>query len=144
MLYALRLLNTCDCGGPLFARYDWKDIDREDLLPRGDLWRYAPLLPLEPAEIRSRGEGGTPLHQLERIGSGGRVARLKVASLHVKDEGLNPTRTFKARGMAVAGPMGCALGAATLAVPTAGDAGGALGADAATHRGRGGIPTASG
>src|SRR2546426_8550698 len=131
MLYALRLLNTCDCGGPLFARYDWKDIDREDLLPRGDLWRYAPLLPLEPAEIRSRGEGGTPLHQLERIGSGGRVARLKVASLHVKDEGLNPTRTFKARGMAVAVPMACALGATTLAGPTAGNAGAALAADAA-------------
>ena len=134
--HALRLLNTCDCGGPLFARYDWNDIDREDLLPRGDLWRYAPLLPLEPAEIRSRGEGGTPLHRLERIGSGGRVARLKVASLHVKDEGLNPTRTFKARGMAVAVPMACALGATTLAVPTAGNAGAALAAYAATYGAR--------
>ena len=70
--HPLRLLNTCDCGGPLMARYDWKDVRREDLLPRSDLWRYAPLLPLEPAEIRSRGEGGTPLHRLERIGSGGR------------------------------------------------------------------------
>ena len=134
--HALRLLNTCDCGGPLFARYDWNDIDREDLLPRGDLWRYAPLLPLEPAEIRSRGEGGTPLHRLERIGSGGRVARLKVTSLHVKDEGLNPTRTFKARGMAVAVPMACALGATTLAVPTAGNAGAALAAYAATYGAR--------
>src|SRR5207244_12616530 len=95
--------------------------------------RYAPLLPLEPSEIRSRGEGGTPLHRLERIGSGGRVARLKVDALYDKDEGLNPTRTFKARGMAVAVPMACALGATTLAVPTAGNAGAALAASAATY-----------
>jgi len=103
------------------------------LLSRKDLWRYAPLLPLEPEEIRSRGEGGTPIHRLERIGSGGRVARLKVDALYVKDEGLNPTGTFKARGMAVAVPMACALGATTLAVPTAGNAGAALAAYAATY-----------
>jgi len=127
------LLNTCDCGSPLFARYDWKDIRTDDLLSRKDLWRYAPLLPLEPEEIRSRGEGGTPIHRLERIGSGGRVARLKVDALYVKDEGLNPTGTFKARGMAVAVPMACALGATTLAVPTAGNAGAALAAYAATY-----------
>jgi threonine synthase len=108
----------------------------QDLLPRKDLWRYAPLLPLEPAEIRSRGEGGTPLHRLDRIGSGGRVARLRLAGLYVKDEGLNPTRTFKARGMAVAVPMACALGATTLAVPTAGNAGAALAAYAATYGAR--------
>lgn len=131
--HPVRLLNTCDCGSPLFARYDWKDIRVHDLLPRKDLWRYAPLLPLEPAEIRSRGEGGTPLHRLERIGSGGRVARLKVHALYLKDEGLNPTRTFKARGMAVAVPMASALGATTLAVPTAGNAGAALAAYAATY-----------
>ena len=103
------------------------------MLSRKDLWRYAPLLPLEPEEIRSRGEGGTPIHRLERIGSGGRVARLKVDALYVKDEGLNPTGTFKARGMAVAVPMACALGATTLAVPTAGNAGAALAAYAATY-----------
>ena len=134
--HPVQLLNTCDCGSPLFARYEWKDVRTQDLLPRKDLWRYAPLLPLEPAEIRSRGEGGTPLHRLERIGSGGRVARLKVDALYVKDEGLNPTRTFKARGMAVAVPMACALGATTLAVPTAGNAGAALAAYAATYGAR--------
>ncbi len=132
----MRLINTCDCGSPLFARYDWKDLRTQDLLSRKDLWRYAPLLPLEPTEIRSRGEGGTPLYRLERIGSGGRVARLKVGALYVKDEGLNPTRTFKARGMAVAVPMACALGATTLAVPTAGNAGAALAAYAATYGAR--------
>lgn len=100
------------------------------------MWRYAPLLPLEDSEIRSRGEGGTPLHRLGRIGSGGRVARLKVRALYVKDEGRNPTGTFKARGMAVAVPMAVALGARTLVVPTAGNAGAALALYAATYGAR--------
>jgi threonine synthase len=103
------------------------------LLPRKDLWRYAPLLPLEPPEIRSRGEGGTPLHRLRNLGTGGRVARIKVEALDVKDEGLNPTGTFKARGMAVAVPMAGALGASTLVAPTAGNAGAALALYAATY-----------
>src|SRR3989442_7610643 len=98
------------------------------------LWRYAPLLPLEPAEIRSRGEGGTPLLRLERIGSGGRVARLKIGALYVKDEGLNPTRTFKARGMAVAVPMAFAPSVATPAVPTPRNTAGALSASISTVR----------
>ncbi len=127
------LRNLCDCGAPLFARYDWRNVSQADLRPRKDLWRYAPLLPLEEDRIRSRGEGGTPLHRLERIGSGGRVARLKVASLHVKDEGLNPTGTFKARGMAVAVPMAQALGAEDLVAPTAGNAGAALARYATTY-----------
>src|SRR3989442_13399649 len=130
--HPVRLLNTCDCGSPLFARYDWKDLRTQDLLPRKDLRRYAPLLPLEPAEIRSRGEGGTPLLRLERIGSGGRVARLKIGALYVKDEGLNPTRTFKARGMAGPGPEGGALGGTTPSVPTPRDAGAAVAGDAPT------------
>ncbi len=129
----VRLINTCDCGAPLFARYEWKDLTTRDLLPRKDLWRYAPLLPLKPEEIRSRGEGGTPLHRLEIIGGGGRVAKLKVAAAYVKDEGLNPTGTFKARGMAVAVPMAGALGATQVVVPTAGNAGAALAAYAALH-----------
>src|SRR6266571_1791194 len=131
--HEVRLRNVCDCGAPLFARYEWSDIRRDDLLARKDLWRYAPLLPLNDAEIRSRGEGGTPLYKLDRIGGGGRVARLKVAALYVKDEGLNPTGTFKARGMAVAVPMAEALGASTLAVPTAGNAGAALSLYAAVY-----------
>src|SRR6266705_7167022 len=131
--HEVRLRNLCDCGAPLFARYEWTDLRREDLLARKDLWRYAPLLPLNDAEIHSRGEGGTPLYKLDRIGGGGRVARLKVAALYVKDEGLNPTGTFKARGMAVAVPMAEALGASTLAVPTAGNAGAALALYAAVY-----------
>jgi len=135
--HEVRLAGPCECGGPLFARYDPAGLSPSDLLPRNDLWRYAPLLPLEASEIRSRGEGGTPLLRLETIGSGGRVARMKVASLHVKDEGLNPTGTFKARGMAVAVPMARSLGATTLVVPTAGNAGAALAAYAATYGVRG-------
>jgi len=131
--HEVRLRNLCDCGAPLFARYEWTDLRRENLLARKDLWRYAPLLPLNDAEIHSRGEGGTPLYKLDRIGGGGRVARLKVAALYVKDEGLNPTGTFKARGMAVAVPMAEALGASTLAVPTAGNAGAALSLYAAVY-----------
>lgn len=106
------------------------------LSPRKDLWRYAPLLPLEESEIRPRGEGGTPLHRLERLGAGGRVARIKVAALYVKDEGLNPTGTFKARGMAVGVPMACALGATDLVIPTAGNAGAALALYAASYGAR--------
>ena len=131
--HEVRLRNVCDCGAPLFARYDWSKVRREDLRPRKDLWHYLPLLPLEESEVRSRGEGGTPLYKLDRIGSGGRVARVKVAALYVKDEGLNPTGTFKARGMAVAVPMADALGASTLVVPTAGNAGASLALFAATY-----------
>ncbi len=124
--HEVRLHNLCDCGGPLFARYDLAKVRREDMRHRNDLWRYAPLLPVEEERIRSRGEGGTPLERLHVFGSGGRVARLKLASLHIKDEGPNPTGTFKARGMAVAVPMAQALGAESLVVPTAGNAGAAL------------------
>jgi len=124
--HEVRLRNLCDCGAPLFARYDFSAVHREDLLPRRDLWRYAPLLPVSEREVRSRGEGGTPLVRLARIGSGGRVARLKLGALYVKDEGVNPTATFKARGMAVAVPMAKSLGAESLVAPTAGNAGAAL------------------
>ena len=123
----------CDCGGPLLARYEWEDLRPRDLVSRGDMWRYGPLLPLEPSEIRSRGEGGTPLHSCERIGAGGRVAKLELASIHVKDEGRNPTGTFKARGMAVAVPMAQVLGAESAVLPTAGSAGAALAQFAAVY-----------
>jgi len=124
--HEVALKNLCGCGSPLFARYELGSIRREDLRPRNDLWRYAPLLPMEDDAIRSRGEGGTPLLRLTRIGSGGRVARLKVQALYIKDEGRNPTGTFKARGMAVAIPMAAALGAKSVVAPTAGNAGAAL------------------
>ncbi len=126
--YEVRLRNVCDCGGPLFARYPLSEVKREDLLPRPDLWRYAPLLPLEGDAILSRGEGGTPVLRAPRLGKA-----LGVRELFVKDEGRNPTGTFKARGMAVAVPMAKALGATALVAPTAGNAGAALALYAAAY-----------
>lgn len=107
-------------------RYDLSEVKRAELLPRGDLWRYAPLLPLASDQVRPRGEGGTPLLRAERLALG-------VRTLYVKDEGRNPTGTFKARGMAVAVPMARALGAKRVVVPTAGNAGAALALYAAVH-----------
>ncbi len=126
--HEVRLRNVCDCGAPLFARYDPPHVKREDLLARTDLWRYAPLLPLVEKEVLSRGEGGTPVVRVPRL-----AASLGLRELLVKDEGRNPTGTFKARGMAVAVPMAKALGARALVVPTAGNAGAALGLYAAAH-----------
>ncbi len=134
----VHLANVCECGAPLFARYDLPKVRPTDLRARRDLWRYAPLLPVPEEEVHSRGEGGTPLFRLERIGSGGRVARLRVRALYVKDEGRNPTGTFKARGMAVAVPMARALGAELLVAPSAGNAGAALALYASAY----GLPAA--
>ncbi len=126
--HEIRLRNVCDCGAPLFARYAWSELSRDALLPRPDLWRYASLLPLEEREIVSRGEGGTPVLHAPRI-----ARSLGLRDVLVKDEGRNPTGTFKARGMAVAVPMARALGAKSLVAPTAGNAGAALGMYAAAY-----------
>ena len=86
------------------------------------MWRYGPLLPVtDPANIVSLGEGVTPLLATPRLGE-----RLGVDKLWVKDEGQNPTGTFKARGMACAVSMAKELGVTKLAAPSAGNAGGAM------------------
>jgi threonine synthase len=128
-----RLQNLCTaCQKPLFPVYDLeaagRSFKREMLAGRErSLWRYREVLPLPPeAEPVSLGEGGTPLLRAERFGRG-----LGLSNLWVKDESLNPTQSFKARGMAVAVSMAKYLGATRLAVPTAGNAGGALAAYAA-------------
>ncbi len=126
--YEVRLRNLCDCGSPLFVRYAWKGLTPEGLTERPDLWRYAPLLPLPGDDALSRGEGGTPILRAPRL-----AKELGLPDLLVKDEGRNPTGTFKARGMAVAVPMAKALGAKALVVPTAGNAGAALALYAATY-----------
>ena len=97
---------------------------RHSLTREKSLWRYREVLPL-PADVEpiSLGEGGTPLLRVARFGGG--------CDLWVKDEAQNPTQSFKARGMAVAVSMAKHLGATKLAVPTAGNAGGALAAYAA-------------
>src|ERR1700680_935576 len=124
-----RLQNLCTCGGPLLARYDLKKaaktLTREALRSRpANMWRYAEILPGgEPVTL---GEGMTPLLPARRLGQ-----ILGLSALYVKDEGLNPTGSFKARGLSAAVTQAKALGAKTLAIPTAGNAGGALAAYAA-------------
>jgi threonine synthase len=128
-----RLQNLCTaCQKPLFPIYDLaavgRALTRDSLATREkSLWRYREVLPL-PADVVpiSLGEGGTPLLRSARFGNG-----LGLTDLWIKDEAQNPTQSFKARGMAVAVSMAKHLGATKLAVPTAGNAGGALAAYAA-------------
>jgi threonine synthase len=121
--------HLCTCGKPLFARYDLKRAAATLTLknlgerPR-TLWRYAEVLP--DGAVVSLGEGMTALVGASRLG-----AAMGLRNLYVKDEGLNPTGSFKARGMAAAVTRAKQLGAKTLAAPTAGNAGGALAAYAA-------------
>ena len=126
-----QLINLCDCGMPLLARYDLPAIGatlkREDLTVRGrSMWRYRELLPSPESAIVTLGEGFTPLLHARRLGE-----ELGVANLWIKDESTNPTGSFKARGMAAAVTMARLLGARKLAAPSAGNAGGALAAYAA-------------
>jgi len=121
--------HLCTCGRPLLARYDLrraaKTLTLENLKDRPrTLWRYAEVLPNDPPV--SLGEGMTALIHTERLG-----ARMGLKHLYVKDEGLNPTGSFKARGMTAAVSRAKRLGAKALAAPTAGNAGGALAAYAA-------------
>ncbi len=127
-----RLQNLCRaCGKPLFAIVDLaaagRELIREKLATRErSLWRYRELLPLpKDVEPVSLGEGGTPLLQSNKIRD-----ELDV-DLWIKDESVNPTQSFKARGMSVAVSMAKFLGAKKLAAPSAGNAGGALAAYAA-------------
>jgi threonine synthase len=92
--------------------------------PRWDLWRYAAVLPVRADETPvSLGEGLTPMAEAPAL-----ARRVGVARLWIKDEGRNPTASFKARGMSAAVTRARALGAAGLVVPTAGNAGAALAA----------------
>jgi threonine synthase len=124
-----RLQNLCDCGMPLVARYDLaaakKTLTAENLARRAaTMWRYEEVLPGgAPVTL---GEGMTPLVRCDRLSK-----RLGLTNLCIKDEGLNPTGSFKARGLSAAVTCAKALGAKTLAIPTAGNAGGALAAYAA-------------
>jgi threonine synthase len=125
-----QLQNLCrTCNKPLFGIIDLaaasRTLTRETLRPREkSLWRYREVLPL-PVDVEpvSLGEGGTPLLRAPKFADD--------VDLWIKDESLNPTQSFKARGMSVAVSMAKYLGATKLAVPSAGNAGGALAAYAA-------------
>lgn len=122
------------CGRPLLARYDLealqRDVEPTELAGRvSTMWRYHELLPVSKAEaVLSLGEGMTPLLDMPRLGPAG----IKdTVNLFIKDEGLNPTGSFKARGMAAAVARAVELGAKGLVTPTAGNAGAAMAAYAA-------------
>jgi len=123
--------HLCTCGAPLLARYDleaaraWR---RESLATRrSDMWRYRELMPLFDGESPlSLGEGWTPLVHARRLGD-----RLGLGRLFVKDESLNPTNSFKARGLSAAVTRAAHLGARTLSIPSAGNAANAMAAYAA-------------
>ena len=126
-----KLHNLCDeCGKPLLVRYDLEKA--AETLTKGslknreaNLWRYKEVLPVENSEnIVSFGEGWTPLLRARKL-SDSLPLELNV---FIKDEGQNPTQSFKARGMTAAISMALELGAEKLAVPSAGNAAGALAA----------------
>jgi threonine synthase len=112
-----------DCGQPYLVRYE-RYPDRDSVTSRWDMWRYAAVLPLRSREVPvTLGEGCTPMMELPAL-----AREVGVARLWVKDEGLNPTGSFKARGMSAAVTRAAGLGVEGLVVPTAGNAGAALAA----------------
>ena len=121
--------NLCECGGPLLVRYDLPRLraswSRDSFESAPDsMWRYAPALPIQhETSIISLGEGMTPLLPARRTG-----ARIGSTDLLIKDEGLNPTGSFKARGLSCAVSMCVELGIEKLAIPSAGNAASALAA----------------
>jgi threonine synthase len=123
--------HLCSCGAPLLARYDldraasWKPASLAGREP--SMWRYREVMPLfEGEDPVTLGEGWTPLVAAPRL-----AAALGLESLLIKDESLNPTNSFKARGLSAAVTRAFLLGAKTLAIPSAGNAANALAAYAA-------------
>jgi len=122
-------LNVCaSCGGALFPRYHGLGLDRDAVggRPRS-IWRWHEMMPVEePENVVTLGEGGTPLLRAERLG-----APAGLRDLWIKDESANPTGSFKARGLSAAVSKAKELGEKKIALPTAGNAGGAAAAYAA-------------
>jgi threonine synthase len=119
--------NLCtNCGAPLLVRYRLEDAkehwSKDTVAQRTKtMWRYEEMLPVQAADnIVSLGEGFTPLLSANRLG-----ARLGLERLLVKDEGLNPTGTFKSRGASAGVSRAKELAIGDVAMPTAGNAGGA-------------------
>jgi threonine synthase len=124
--------NLCTCGGPLLVRYDLagaaQNWSRDEVKTGPNtMWRYAPMLPVQSHHhIVSLGEGMTPLLPAPRAGK-----RIGANNLWIKDEGLNPTASFKARGLSCALSMCSELGIKKIAIPSAGNAASASAAYAA-------------
>jgi threonine synthase len=116
------------CGKPLFARYDLekaKEMSKRELVGREDgMWRYREIMPVKRREnIVTLGEGWTPLTSTPRLGD-----KLGLKNLYVKDEGIIPTGSFKARGLSAAISKAKELGVKRVALPSAGNAAGAMAA----------------
>jgi threonine synthase len=124
--------NLCECGGPLLVLYDLEKAKAtwsRDALAKGpsSMWRYAAVLPVQnESSIVTLGEGMTPIVKTNKLG-----ARLGASDLWVKDEGINPTGSFKARGLSCAVSMCVELGIRKVAIPSAGNAASAMAAYAA-------------
>jgi len=124
-IHDLQTFATC-CQKPLIVTYELNgSFKKEDLLKRpATMWRYAEVLPvLDQKNVVSLGEGMTPIFDLNRLGQD-----YGFENLMVKDEGLNPTGSFKARGLSMAVSKAKELGVSHAVVPTAGNAGGAMSA----------------
>ena len=128
-----RIWNLCtDCGKPLLARYDLdlakKEFKKENIdVKTNSLWRYSEMLPVINSEFRlTLGEGFTPLIHAKKLGG-----KIGMENLFIKDEGLNPTTSFKARGLCLAISKAFELGVKEVSIPSAGNAAGAMCAYAA-------------
>jgi threonine synthase len=134
LLYSYSEIHTyCpECQSPLLAKYDLEavrqHVDRDAIRHRlYKMWRWHELLPVkDPENIVTLGEGDTPLLRIPRIGG-----ELGLSNLFVKDESMNPTGSFKARGLSAAVSKARELGVRKVIIPTAGNAGGAMAAYAA-------------
>ncbi len=121
---AKELHNLCQCGSPLLVKYHLEKIKTatspDEVNHRRDnsMWRYKEFLPHEDDKnIISLGEGDTPIYRLDNLGRS-----IGLNNLFIKDEGLNPTGTFKARGAAAGVTKAKELGAKTITMPSAGNA----------------------
>lgn len=133
---AMKVNNTCTCGSPLIASYDVEglkeNVRKSDIAGRvGNMWRYHEFLPVaNPDNIVTLGEGYTPLLEVPDLGD-----KLGLDNLMIKNEGLNPTGTFKARGSSAGISKAKELGIKNVAIPTNGNAGAAW----ATYAAKAGI-----
>lgn len=128
-----KIWNLCpDCGKPLLARYDLelakKEYKKESINTKtNSLWRYEQMLPvIDPKFKLTLGEGFTPLKHATKLGD-----KIELNNLFIKDEGLNPTTSFKARGLCLAISKAFELGIEEVSIPSAGNAAGAMCAYAA-------------
>jgi len=130
---ANQIINLCDeCGKPLLARYDLEsasqELDKSYLKDQPkNIWRYSPLLPVKNDKYKlTLGEGYTPLFKADRL-----AKEVKHKNIFIKDEGLNLSTSFKARGLAMAVSRAYELGIKEISIPSAGNAAGAMSSYAA-------------